>query len=217
MEILRDSIVEKLKGKEEPQGIEIADEVNKNLGDIFFKWILGKVGKNKKGNGKDISKKEIINYLKGKGYSNESIAGIVGNIDVESMGSFDYTRKEDLEKTYDELGEGYGLFQFTGGTKKRYYDYLDMSNKKDSMESQVDFMDEMVKGNIKYYNEKDKRMVPVVGFGNVEELQDIFLNETDPGKIALKFGEIFEQPEEGKEKYPERSESALYTFESFNE
>ena len=164
--------------------------------------------------GESNSKQQIIDYLKGKGYSNEAVAGIMGNIDVESDGSFDYTIDEAGKK--DGINRGYGLFQFTGNTKKYYNDYLDSANKGDSMESQIDFMDELVKGNIKYYNDEDKKMVPVLGYGNVDKIQDIFLNETDPGKISLKFSEIVEKPKKEKAHNDKRLASSLSFYESFN-
>jgi len=187
----------------------------------LMKQIVAAFSGSGSGGGSYDSRQQVIDYLKDKGYSNESVAGIVGNIDVESVGSFDYTQKEidhydkNNKPIYKKNG-GYGLFQFDGDTKKRYNDYLNTSNKKDSMESQIDFMDEMVKGNIKYYNKTDKKMVPVLGYGNVGEIQDTFLNETDPSEISLKFSEIFEKPEKGKEHNDKRSESALSVYESFN-
>jgi hypothetical protein len=161
-------------------------------------------------------KEEVINYLRKKGYTDASIAGIVGNIDVESIGSFDYTQKEidhydkNNKPVYKKNG-GYGLFQFDGSTKKHYNDYLNKSNKKDSMESQIDFMDSYVKGDIRYWNEEDKRMVPALGYGNVETLQDIFTNEKNPGKIAESFNSIFER---GllETKYGNRIDIAMDTF-----
>ena len=51
--------------------------------------------------GKSDSKTEIIEYLREKGYSDEAVAGILANIEVETGGSFDYKQKEDLKKPGD--------------------------------------------------------------------------------------------------------------------
>ena len=37
---------------------------------------------------------EIIKHLKDKGYSNAAISGILGNIDVETGGTFDFQQEE---------------------------------------------------------------------------------------------------------------------------
>mgnify|MGYP003338265303 CR=1 FL=1 len=47
----------------------------------------------------------IYNYLLEKGFSKEAAAGIMGNIDVETGGTYDYLQKQDG-------GKGEGLFQF---------------------------------------------------------------------------------------------------------
>ena len=48
----------------------------------------------------------IYNYLLEKGFSEEAAAGIMGNIDIETGGSYDYQQKQ------KGGGKGYGLFQF---------------------------------------------------------------------------------------------------------
>ena len=129
---------------------------------------------------------DIINILKDKGYSDKAIAGILGNIELETGGSFDYTQKEDE-------GEAYGLFQFDPNGMLPYYNkYLDENDLSDSIQSQIDFMDDVTKGNVTYYNEQDEKNVPILGYGNVNKLQESF-EKDDVGEIAKDFNTIFEK------------------------
>ena len=78
------------------------------------------------GGGSD-SKTEIIEYLKEKGYSDEAVAGIVANIEVETGGSFDYKQQEKGK------GKGEGLFQYTGSMKDSYNKWRKSNNKSDNL------------------------------------------------------------------------------------
>ena len=128
--------------------------------------------------GKSSPKQEVMDYLEDKGYSSEAIAGITANIEVETGGTFDYKEQEKGK------GKGEGLFQYTDTMKDSYNDYLNEFNKEDSMESQIDFMDSYIKGDIKYWNEEDEKMVPSLGYGNVDKLKDIFAK----GKLETDYG-----------------------------
>ena len=169
------------------------------LGDLI-KQVVAAFSGSGSGGGSNNSKQQVIDYLTDKGYSNEAVAAITANIEVETIGSFDHTQKEidyydkNNSPVYKE-DSGYGLFQFDGSVKKRYNDYLNEFNKEDSTESQIDFMDSYTKGDIKYWNEEDEKMVPSLGYGNVNKLKDIFANEKDPSKIAESFNSIFEKGE----------------------
>jgi len=124
------------------------------------------------------SKIEIIEYLREKGYSDEAVAGIVANIEVETGGSFDYKQQEKGK------GTGEGLFQYTGSMKDSYKDYLKKNKKKDSMESQIDFMDDVVRGN----------WAP--GLGNMDRAilkGELFSGKFAPDRIASSFNSIFEK------------------------
>ena len=54
------------------------------------------------------------------GFEDDEIPALLGNIDVETGGSFDYRQVEDTSKEE----KGYGLFQFTGGHLSSYLEYL---------------------------------------------------------------------------------------------
>jgi len=125
-----------------------------------------------------------------------AIAGIMGNIDVETAGSFDFEQKQDK-------GPGYGLFQFEEGHQKAYQGYLKNNNEMDSPEAQIDYvLDNILKG-----TGHD------IGHGNRLKLQKIF-ESGSPEEIALQFSRIFERPQQGSEHNDRRIQSAIQRFES---
>jgi len=127
---------------------------------------------------------EIINMLKDKGYSNNAISGILANIELETGGTFDYEQQEDE-------GPGYGLFQFDPGGMMPYYNkYLEENDLTDSMQSQIDFMDNVAKGQITYFD--GERDAPILGGGNVKKLQESFKKD-NVAEIAKDFNTIFEK------------------------
>ena len=93
----------------------------------------------------------IINYLKEKGYSDKAAAGILANIELETGGTFDYQQKE-------KDGNAYGLFQYDF-MKPYYEDYLEREGKDDSMEAQIDYMDDVVKGNEQMLGGKERAIL----------------------------------------------------------
>ena len=78
------------------------------------------------------NEKEVFDYLIEKDIPYNAVLGLMGNIDHETGGSFDYTQQQ-----YND-GPGYGLWQMEG-LKKEAYD-LYTENRPDSMEAQIDFM-----------------------------------------------------------------------------
>ncbi len=127
--------------------------------------------------------------LKNLGYREEAIAGIMGNIHGEND-TFDYKRIEDKKGK----NKGYGLFQFTGGRKKAYENYLREMKKSDSIDSQLEYMTDT----INITNDKKAANFPKwetfdLGFGNRESLRNIF-KTGDVKQITNKFLEIFERP-----------------------
>jgi len=114
--------------------------------------------------------------LKEKGYTSTAIAGIMANIDVETGGTFSFQEKQ-------RGGKGYGVFQFDF-LNPYYQKYLEKSEKKDSLESQIDFMHETV-----YGNEQD-----IIGKGNAKKLREGLENAKTPEEAAEIFMNIFEKP-----------------------
>ena len=114
--------------------------------------------------------------LKEKGYTSTAIAGIMANIDVETGGTFNFQEKQ-------RGGKGYGVFQFDF-LNPYYQKYLEKSEKKDSLESQIDFMHETV-----YGNEQD-----IIGKGNAKKLREGLENAKTPEEATEIFMNIFEKP-----------------------
>ena len=61
-------------------------------------------------------------------------SGILGNIDVETGGTYDFTQKQKTSKK-DIFGPGRGLFQMEGGMLKAYDAILAKTNFPDSAKS----------------------------------------------------------------------------------
>ena len=121
---------------------------------------------------------------------NEAIAGILGNIAVETGETFDY-------RTSQMGGPGRGLFQFEGGHSRAYEDYKKANNLSPSIGAQVSYvLDNIYKG-----TGFD------IGIKNRKDLQNIFATGTT-SEIAKSFAEIFERPNPEKAKYDKRIQRA---------
>lgn len=137
----------------------------------------------------------VYKRLMDLGYKPEAIAGILGNIDVETGSSFAHDQKQ------HGGGNGYGLFQFDY-MKPHYHKWLSAENKKDSLDSQVDFMHDIVYGK----NQK------LIGTGNAKKLRNI-LQDGDVASTAKGFMEIFEKP--GKPHVNRRLTSAKNFYDMY--
>lgn len=157
---------------------------------------IGMMFKEAFGIGTDSPQQEIVDTLKDKGYSDEAIAGIMGNIELETGGTFDYEQKE-------KGGNAYGLFQFDF-MKPYYENYLEENNKDDSIKSQIDFMDGVVKGDIPMLAEKEGAMLK--GY--------LFSGKSSPSEIAQAFNAFFEKGKL-KTKYGDRRELADKNYSLF--
>tara|TARA_R110002167_G_scaffold291249_1_gene496097 strand:+ start:5717 stop:6190 length:474 start_codon:yes stop_codon:yes gene_type:complete len=73
-----------------------------------------------------------IAFLLKKHFPESAISAILGNIDVETGGTFDHT-------TEQRGGKGYGLFQFDD-QQEAYWDWLESTTLRDSPESQIQFV-----------------------------------------------------------------------------
>lgn len=121
-------------------------------------------------------KTQTKNLLKAKGYTPTAIAGIMGNIDVETGGTFNFQEKQ-------RGGKGYGVFQFDF-LNPYYQKYLEKSEKQDSLEAQIDFMHETV-----YGDEQD-----IIGRGNAKKLRKGLEEAKTAEEAAETFMNIFEKP-----------------------
>lgn len=130
---------------------------------------------------------DIIKMLRAKGYSDAAIAGIIGNIDVETGGSFDYTQKQ-------KKGNGYGLFQFDF-LKPHYEKWLKDNKLTDSAQAQIDFFDDTIQGNSQ----------DIIGRGNAAKLRKT-LSGSSPTLIAEELSNVWLKP--GKPHLQRRIRSA---------
>ena len=128
----------------------------------------------------------IRQLLSESGFGDAAVAGIMGNIKVETGGSFDPQQKQ-----YSG-GPGRGLFQMESGEGKldEYQTWLKKTGRTDSDASQIQFFRDTI------YDPsgvKDIVGVDVVGFGNAEKLRDVFETD-DPAKIAEAVSNLWEKP-----------------------
>ena len=77
--------------------------------------------------------RETIDALKRAGFGDDDISALMGNIAVETGGTYSHTQKQ-------KGGGGYGLFQFTGDHKDDYFDWLKGNQIPDSHYSQSKFV-----------------------------------------------------------------------------
>mgnify|MGYP003673893138 FL=1 len=104
------------------------------------------------------------------------ISAMLGNIDVETGGTFDFRQKQ-------KGGNGYGLFQFDFH-KPFYEEFLQENQLQDGVDSQVRYTYENIYGNKKN----------VLGVGNAEDLQDSFASKSDPIELSDDIMNIFLKP-----------------------
>ena len=108
----------------------------------------------------------IVKYLEDKEVPRNAIYGIVGNIDKETGGTFDYQQQQ-------KDGPGYGLFQLDpgGGHQKEYSAFLERGGREDSMEAQLDYFLESI-------YDKNSPARESLGSGNADELTRVFSEGT---------------------------------------
>ena len=148
------------------------------------------------------NRQRVINHLKKRGLSNAAIAGVVGNIDVETGGSFDYqqrqTRTGDPRSPDIKESGGYGLFQFDDPGRKAghetwYKQYLEQTGKEDSTESQLDyFLDMVISGSDT--QSPFRKYAENLGASNASTLKAYLQTSTSPTDIADAITDRFEFP-----------------------
>ena len=120
----------------------------------------------------------VANELSTKhGLRSEAVAGILGNIDVETGGTFDFKIKAAGTE------QSFGLFQLNGGHLSAYRNFLARNSLRDSASHQLDY----VMNNIFDGEGFD------IGAGNREILRDAFANG-DAAQVATLFSNLFERP-----------------------
>lgn len=103
-------------------------------------------------------------------------AAMLGNIHVETGGTYDHTTKQ-------KGGKGYGLFQFDYHNKP-YQQMLKEEKLKDSPENQIKYFIETIYG--------DKQNV--IGKGNAAQLRSAIEQEQDPLKLTQYMSDLWFKP-----------------------
>tara|TARA_S200002703_G_scaffold68300_2_gene59309 strand:- start:187 stop:753 length:567 start_codon:yes stop_codon:yes gene_type:complete len=83
------------------------------------------------------SRTEFVRNILSSRYSPQVVAGMMGNIDVETEGTFDPMKKQ-------TKGPGRGLFQMEGKMLRAYNKYIDDNDLKNTAQSQLNFMSEIL-------------------------------------------------------------------------
>jgi hypothetical protein len=123
------------------------------------------------------------------------VAGIMGNIQHETDGTFDASLKQ-----YGG-GPGRGLLQMEGEMLKAYQQYLKKNKLNDGPYSQVDFLESVLKSKDNYE----------VGDGHLIKLRQA-ARRGNPAEYALEFSKRVERPKEGKERNDLRQKYAQEWF-----
>ena len=133
------------------------------------------------------NEQETIDALLKAGFQSDDIPAIMGNIDIETGGTYSHTQEE-------RGGKGYGLFQFTGSHKTDYMDWLKDSNLDDGKNSQAKFVYDNIYGSKGYGRE--------LGWRDRSKLQTILEEDMtanphidDPTtRKAKTFSDVYERP-----------------------
>jgi len=130
--------------------------------------------------------------------SHNTIAGILGNIHVETGGTFDPEQKQ-------KGGGGFGLFQFDykkgkvgTGMRGAYEAHIKDAGIPNSADAQLDFMMNLIYA---------KKPLYELGAGNTKKIIDAFENG-DPVSVSDNFQDWFERP--GVEHRDRRQRATLF-------
>jgi len=126
----------------------------------------------------------------------EAIAGILGNIAVETGDTFDY-------RTQQRGGPGQGLFQFEGGHLRAYEEYKRKNKLQPSINAQVRYMLDNIYNGIGFD----------LGFKNRKDLQKA-LEEGTTEQVADTFAKLFENPRDETAQYDKRIQRAKEIYDN---
>ena len=162
------------------------------------------------------NRQDIIAHLKERELRPEAIAAIVGNIAVETGGSFKFdqmqTRSGDPYDPNTVRFGGYGLFQFDDyspgqGHRSWYQEYLKDNEKTDSLESQLDYVLDTIFADTQDTNYKYTQRLGVSDAGT---LKAYLQTSTNPEQISDAFVDRFEKA--GIPHSSRRRDAAMKTF-----
>ena len=162
------------------------------------------------------NRQDIITHLKKRGLRPEAIAAIVGNIAVETGGSFKFdqmqTKSGDPYDPNTVRFGGYGLFQFDDyspgqGHRSWYQEYLKDNEKTDGLESQLDYVLDTIFADTQDTNYKYTERLGVSDAGT---LKAYLQTSTNPEQISDAFVDRFEKA--GVPHSSRRRDAAMKTF-----
>jgi len=151
------------------------------------------------------NQRQVYNKLKSEGLREEAIAGIMGNIHAEND-TFDYQRVEEGKVKK----KGYGIFQFTGGRRKAYENYLNTMGKADSLDAQIEYTLDTI--NIATAKPPAWETYDL-GPGNRKKLREVFKMGTAE-QVANVFLDRFERPKDPEATRKKRVDFANKIFSS---
>ena len=155
------------------------------------------------------NQEQDYNKLKSEGLREEAIAGIMGNIHAEND-TFDYQRVEEGKVKK----KGYGIFQFTGGRRKAYENYLNTLGKADSLDAQIEYTLDTINIIPPMENSKfPKWETNDLGYDNRKKLREIFKTGTAE-QVANVFLDRFERPKNPEATRKKRVDFANKIFSS---
>ena len=129
---------------------------------------------------------EVQKLLRAAGFGDAAVAGIMGNIHVETGGTFDSRKRQ------DNNGPGRGLFQMEPGTGKldEYQIWLDQTGRGDTSDNQIKFFKDTI------YSPAEMESIvgrDVAGHGDARKLRKI-MDSDDPEMISRRVSELWEKP-----------------------
>jgi len=129
----------------------------------------------------------VSRSLKAAGFTKIGTAALMGNIDVETGGTFSYSQKQ-------QGGNGYGLFQFDF-LKRSYQQWLIATGKHDGADAQCQFVAATITG-----NKRD-----LIGAGNAKKIAKALSGQSLDTATEI-FCNMWEKP--GVPHLDQRKESA---------
>ena len=169
-------------------------------------------------------------YLRDKGWSKETICGLLGNIYEESK-----VNPNNWEDGVDASTGGYGLVQYTGKDRDSFYAYMEdkgyessnlsdlaVNNPKEAINCQLDYL---MNSNSWYYSEKFQSYFDFSGSAYEEEMPDKVQmpfdefqhSDENPACLALIFNASYERSGDDINKIDERGKNADEWYEYFKD
>jgi len=176
-----------------PGLLDIANQIGRGLMTIYdenvptmgqVRGLLGASSEQKA----EVSKEDAVKNILSSLYGPEVVAGIMGNISVETGGSFDPTQRQ-------KGGPGRGLFQMEGGMLNAYNRYIKNNELPNNAETQINFINNVLSGDSVYD----------IGAGHRKALRKAFASGS-PEIIAREFSNRVLRP--GKPHMDRRIEAA---------